>query len=530
MPEPPLAELKKHKLLLSSGKEFEKELSRMSYAALTEGTEVRNANHSRRGTSGEAVWQGSFSRDEMNLAEFPLAVLSTRVDPNIKTLEFSDSQRLPSGEVVERKWIITGADKFGLPTATDDDVVLGLMRLSMAQGFRERKVYFTRYELLKTLRWSTEGRSYQRLIKSLDRLSGVRIRSTNSFYDNQSKSYQTLNFGLIDSYEINDGRRGPNEEEQKSYFVWGEQLFDSFQAGYIKKLDLDLYFSLRSAVSRRLYRYLDKHFYYKSTIERPLLQFAFEKLGLSRSYKYVSSVKQQLEPALEELVNIGFLHSFEFIGKGQATSICFYAAGAGRASPQSARTPSLAPEASTLAPAAHTATGACLISPLTQQLIDRGMAAPQARRLIGQIPRIKHERIEKIISYYDQLVAQNDYKVSKNRVGFLYRAVERCDEFSLPQDQQAPQRARRPELKVFRAKRPNKEDLLARSTANLEQALGQGDSFAKAIALHSAEELQLIYQRVEEKMRCFKSILEESKYREAVEGCVREEVLRRLSK
>ena len=33
----------------------------------------------------------TFSRDEMNLAEFPLAVLSTRVNPNIKTLEFQDT-------------------------------------------------------------------------------------------------------------------------------------------------------------------------------------------------------------------------------------------------------------------------------------------------------------------------------------------------------------------------------------------------------------------------------------------------------
>jgi len=134
------------------------------------------------------------SRDEMNLAEFPLAVLSTRANKNIKTLEFTDKVRNPKGQLVERKWIITGADKFGLPTCTDDDVVLGLIKTSMNHGFKDRKIYFSRYELLKTLQWSTEGRSYKRLIKSLDRLSGVRIRSSNSFYDNSSKSYQTRNF------------------------------------------------------------------------------------------------------------------------------------------------------------------------------------------------------------------------------------------------------------------------------------------------------------------------------------------------
>ena len=146
------------------------------------------------------------SRDEMNLVEFPLAVLSTRVNPKLKTLEFQDSQRLSSGQVIEREWIITGADKFGLPTSTDDDVVLALMRLTFENGFKNRKVYFTRYELLKILRWSTEGRSYRRLTKSLDRLSGVRIKASNAFFSNSDKAWQTRNFGLIDAYEINDGR------------------------------------------------------------------------------------------------------------------------------------------------------------------------------------------------------------------------------------------------------------------------------------------------------------------------------------
>lgn len=498
----------------------------------------------------EAVWESSFSRDEMNLAEFPLAVLSTRVNPNVKTLEFSDTSRAPNGEMMERKWIITGADKFGLPTSTDDDVVLGLMRLSMAHGFRERKVYFTRYELLKTLRWSTEGRSYQRLIKSLDRLSGVRIRSSNSFYDNQSKSYQTLNFGLIDSYEINDCRRGPGEEELKSFFVWSEQLFESFKAGYIKKLDLDLYFSLRSAVSRRLYRYLDKHFYYKTVIERQLLPFAFEKIGLSRSYKYVSSIKQQLEPALEELTTIGFLQGYEVRGRGAAATIRFIAARGGAsvaasATPQDSATGALAGGGAKGIAALDASAGASL----AEKLIQRGMAAPQARRLTGQIPRSKHERIEKIIAYYDQLVAQNDYKVSKNRVGFLYRAVERSDEFSLPEEQIAPgNRSKRPELQIFRAeKRPNAETSARRAQAQgavkgkesrpKRGASPQGEknttadpqTLARAMAQFSAEELQQIYQQVEEKMRCFKSVLGAQHYQEAIDGCVREEVLKRMS-
>ncbi|MCI5064562.1 replication initiator protein A [bacterium] len=86
-----------------------------------------------------------FSRDEMNLAEFPLSVLSTRVRPGVKTLEFEDTVYDKNGKPIQREWIITAADKFGLPTASDDEVLLGLLKISVEKGLDERKVFFTCY-------------------------------------------------------------------------------------------------------------------------------------------------------------------------------------------------------------------------------------------------------------------------------------------------------------------------------------------------------------------------------------------------
>ena len=115
------------------------------------------------------------SRDEMNLAEFPLTVLSTRSNPSIKTLEFQDAVTNKNGKTIKRKWVITGTDKFGLPTASDDEVLLGLLKLTVDDEISDRKVFFTRYELLKILRWTTEGRSYTRLQNALDRLEKVLV-------------------------------------------------------------------------------------------------------------------------------------------------------------------------------------------------------------------------------------------------------------------------------------------------------------------------------------------------------------------
>ncbi|MFN8391924.1 MAG: replication initiator protein A [Bdellovibrionota bacterium] len=585
---------------------------------------------------------GAFSRDEMNLAEFPLTVLSTRVDPNVKTLEFSDHLRTKSGEMVERKWIITAADKFGLPTSTDDDVILGLIRLSMDDGFRNRKVHFTRYELLKALRWSTEGRSYSRLTKSLDRLSGVRIRATNSFYDNSSKSYQTCNFGIIDAYEINDhrGKKGtPSLEPPPSFFIWSEMLFDSFRAGFIKKLDLDLYFQLKSAVSRRLYRYLDKHFYFRSTLEKPLLTLAFEKLGLSRNYRYVSSVRQQIEPALEELQKIGFLSSFEIGGRGEQATIRFVAApqgaaakfgtaprvgkssgsgrdvkfgGKGAIAEESGREPmadgaytneaylsrsqdgsaySSVPAAGvhphepslqtgpsqasrgalprgassypgkTASNAFRSSSGEVGRTPsagradassstpelrdqLIEALVSRGISISQAKRLLMGKTDTHYRAIDRIVQYYDYLVENNDPKVSRSKVGFLYRAVESPYRFAVPPTfEGAPgtstaaiaaesARSRRPELQIFRAPEPRPsgvrretepdEALTAEYRNFLDQALSAG------LKQLGADELSRIHSVVEQKMSCLKNVLTPERFQDAVNGCVKEELIKVL--
>ena len=507
-----------------------------------------------------------FSRDEMNLAEFPLAVLSTRVDPKVKTLEFTDSHRLPNGEMAERKWVITGADKFGLPTSTDDDVVLGLMRLSMDKGFREQKIYFTRYELLKTLRWSTEGRSYQRLIKSLDRLSGVRIRSSNSFYDNQTKSYQTCNFGIIDAYEINDERGGRNSmqgEAPKSFFIWSEVLFDSFRAGFIKKLDLDFYFNLRSAVSRRLFRYLDKHFYYRSAIEMPLMTLAFEKLGLSRRYRYISSIKQQLEPAILELQEKGFLAGHEFNGKGALAKVRFYAKRAESSSQQAGQGQLIThgrrdkegngqrmPQGPKDSAAERLNDLEMSTSRLFSQLVSRGIVELQVRRLLKKRTKSELEKIEKILPYYDHLVASGDPKVSRNPVGFLYRAVERPEQFKLPKafteafygankglnsdnstglrDFKRNPRGR-PELKIFNGERRDSQAGGAKSTPELDKQYQSfcESEFQKKAAELPPEALAEIYEEVESKTRILSDALSSDVLSRTIEACVRKEVLHR---
>src|SRR5689334_17539329 len=91
-------------------------------------------------------------RDEMNFAEFPLASMSDVVGGGQKTLVFGDTITDQStNQRVVRKLTITGSDEYGLPTHMDDQVILGLIQLTAKQGFAERKVHFSRRELIREL-------------------------------------------------------------------------------------------------------------------------------------------------------------------------------------------------------------------------------------------------------------------------------------------------------------------------------------------------------------------------------------------
>src|SRR3954468_9187923 len=120
-------------------------------------------------------------RDEMNLAEFPIALLADRVPKGQKTLYFEDQHG---------RLTVTGSDAYGLPTAADTDVIVALIYLTKTRNnFSDVKVNFSRYELVKLLNWPLEGGSYRRLDLSFNRWGGVWLVYDRCWWDNRLKKY-----------------------------------------------------------------------------------------------------------------------------------------------------------------------------------------------------------------------------------------------------------------------------------------------------------------------------------------------------
>src|SRR3954447_22169985 len=152
-------------------------------------------------------------KDEMNLAEFPMTSLSDRPITSETSLKFEDQiYDDRKKRLITRKRIIEGSKEYGLPTATDDSVILALIQLTkLKNGFTAREITFTRYELIGLLGWPNKGQSYDRIAQSLHRLAGVTYHFENSWWDNRRKAWMTKIFGIIDTVELSDSRESDGQ-------------------------------------------------------------------------------------------------------------------------------------------------------------------------------------------------------------------------------------------------------------------------------------------------------------------------------
>ena len=255
----------------------------------------------------------SNGRDEMNLCELPFATLSERSNGrNVLRFEVEDFDS-EIGQTVSRTLTVTGDPIHGLPTEKDEEIYLGLLKYSSDYNrFADPEIHLQRSSLFELMGWPKSDWAYARLTKGMHRLVGVRLSYQNLWRDNSNKQWRDQGaFAILDSFKFRDSRRvgmSGSFTEQHSVFRWGSVLFQSFDSGYLKRIDYGLVREL-SPTARRLYRYLDKHFHppRKTTITIDVAKLAYQHIGVSPSTELDKVRKRYLGPASEELEQVGYL-------------------------------------------------------------------------------------------------------------------------------------------------------------------------------------------------------------------------------
>jgi len=269
---------------------------------------MEETRDSKGGNRQRPLFEEVLGFEELNLVEFPLAVLASRPPQGVKTLRFEDWIRdKQSGQRVNRKVLVSAPDakEVGLPTYIDVDVLLAMMRHTVQElGEFRAIVPFSIHQICKQLRWPHNGTSYERAKQALRTWNATWIRFENSFRRGERWTTEE-GFHLISYYELtNCGEKFDEHREQT--FEWHRLVVESVRNEHTKPLDWDFYLSLHLPSTRRLYRFLDKRFYARDRYTPDLVWFCQEKMGMSRGYK-PGRYRDLLEPAIAELVEKRFL-------------------------------------------------------------------------------------------------------------------------------------------------------------------------------------------------------------------------------
>lgn len=249
---------------------------------------------------------------EANL-EIPPLFQMRRTDPNNRLAECWVHAVTLGGERLEQYWRVSVPEPWELPGPFDQDVWVAMQTLVNRKGGMrgDGRVSFSMYELLEIMDKPATGRNYAELKNALLRLSSVHIYSGKAFYSKDIDDYEDRGFGLWDVTFRKRVIKGSSEESERHEVEFHSMVRRSFQAGYLKALDADFYYSLGSRYAKRLYRLIDRkrqeNISWTVSVDR-LRQL----LPLPSTYKSPSKIKDVLKPAHRELQERGFLSEAGF--------------------------------------------------------------------------------------------------------------------------------------------------------------------------------------------------------------------------
>lgn len=232
--------------------------------------------------------------DELNIAEFPLAVFSQRPKGSevvYKNQVFCKKTR----QSITRSLTISAGNGNKLPTPFDSNVVLGLLQY-YERIDEEKYQEISLREVATVLGLDTGGRTIKRIKESINLWFEIGLTYENAWFNARDKRWEDAKFRIVDAV-IN------NEDSYK--IRWGREFLQSLEANYVRPLNLELFRSLNNPLAQTIFRYLDKKFYRQNKLDYDLENLAFNHLGIPLNTS-TGDIKRRLKPALEILENTSF--------------------------------------------------------------------------------------------------------------------------------------------------------------------------------------------------------------------------------
>ena len=259
------------------------------------------------------------SREERSLVELPFTPINSSRDRRSslsQTWEGEDK----TGKVRLFK-TVRWSEEIGMPSFFAEDLYIALLWAAGHNGFTSRRFQTCQSELLAVMQKTKSGRNAQLLKQALQQLTSLTIH-TNALYNPDSRIYAEGEFHILESWKLSINERSGSKQYD---ITWNEEFFGLLHERRLKNLDIETYYGFNHNTTKRLFRWLDKHFQRNWYVRIGLLRLAHQKLEISPMRIYPSKLVESLKPAFAELEKHGIAeHILEESASRKDPNVVFF--------------------------------------------------------------------------------------------------------------------------------------------------------------------------------------------------------------
>ncbi len=315
------------------------------------------------------------------------------------------------------------SDVLGLPSTADRDKYMGFMKLLMEMKLRmgviSNPIRFSGYSLLKVLGQCDSGENYEALNSWGKRMADTTITSEQVIYSSVRKRYMNKTVHVFRSFTRLGSSNLDNSDKTDTFEVELEDwLLENLNESFVVPEDFNMYRKLVRPTAKGIFVYLYLWFYASQgkEVEKDYAELC--TLLNVRVYDHVSKIRETMGLSLADLVDIGYLKSWDIRPMSSKAGYKLVLA-PGRAMKEVL----LLTQKKQLAFAAGQ-----MEPPSTQMqeiaraaLIEQGVSASKAMELMRkQDPQLVLDQIE-----YVNFQVQSDQRSSiKNPAGYLISFIE----------------------------------------------------------------------------------------------------------
>lgn len=208
------------------------------------------------------------------------------------------------------------SDVLGLPSTSDRDKYMGFMKLLMETKLRTgvitNPVRFSGYSLLKVLGQCDSGENYEALNSWGMRMADTTITSEQVIYSSVRKRYINKTIHVFRSFTRLGSSNLDNSDKTDTFEVELEDwLLENLNESFVVPEDFNMYRKLVRPTAKGIFVYLYLWFFASQgkEVEKDYAELC--ALLNVRSYDHVSKIRETMGRSLNDLVEIGYLKSWD---------------------------------------------------------------------------------------------------------------------------------------------------------------------------------------------------------------------------